>query len=653
MSNFRLKAGDIVDYSVYVLYRAVGWILRCLPLPWVFVLGQSAGWLGYYLLGAYRRLAAANIRIAFPDWSRDDVERCSKRHFMDLMANLLCSFVLLERPWKEVRKHLDVSNFERAAARINGAKSVLWTINHIGNWELFIFCATLVRPGRHAVIYRALPNRFIDAHIRRARGSTGLELIERKHGLAQSTSILKAGGMLAILVDQHAGDKGLWTPFFNRVASTTPLPAILATKTGAELLPVAIFTVGPGKWRLEVGEFVPKRGASVEELTYRINRALEWLIIRRPSDWFWLHQRWKTPSPKFLLREYKRGVYVPKDIGRLAPFRVVVRSSNWLGDAVMSAPAIRRLKRGRPDIRVAVLTRSKLADFWRLMPELDELITIDQGDSVFRVAAKIRGKFDVAILFPNSVRSAIEPWLAGIPRRVGYSRPWRDFFLNQFIPDPPFPAPLQHQAGHYLRIMDRIGANLHEVLEQVNDRSAEPGLAGLCPGAEYGPAKRWTEFASVARELSERHGLHWLVFGTANEKPLAAEIVKRLETSSTDLTGRTSLSELAAQLRRCRFLLANDTGTMHLAAFLGVPTVAIFGSTEPQLTGPTGEGHLVIRHHVECSPCFLRVCPLDFRCMKAVTVEEVVSAVEGVIGRDVSAGRRIGVSDENEVVSGI
>ena len=232
---------------------------------------------------------------------------------MDLMANLLCSFVLLEKPWEEVRKHLDVSNFERAKERINGAKSVLWTINHIGNWELFIFCAALVRSGRHGVIYRALPNRFIDAHIRRARGSTGLELIERKHGLAQSTSILKGGGMLAILVDQHAGDKGIWTPFFNRLASTTPLPAILATKTGAELLPVAIFTVGPGKWRLEVGEFVPKRGASIEELTYRINRALESLIIRRPSDWFWLHRRWKTPSPKFLLRDYKRGVYVPKE----------------------------------------------------------------------------------------------------------------------------------------------------------------------------------------------------------------------------------------------------------------------------------------------------------------------------------------------------
>jgi heptosyltransferase II len=632
MSNSRSKLAEIRDYVIYLIYRVVGLLLGCVPLTWVFRLGQAVGWLGYNILGRYRRLAWANIQIAFPDWTSEEVRHCAKRHFQDLVANLLSSFVLLDKPWEVVRKYIDVSSFERAKERINGAESVVWTVNHIGNWELFIFSAKLVRPGRHGVIYRALPNRFIDAHVLRARENTGLQLIERQHGLSQSTHILKAGGMLAILVDQHAGDKGVWTPFFNRIASTTSLPAILATKTGAELFPVAIFTVGPARWRLEAGEFIPKRNASIEELTYRINRAIESLIIRRPSDWFWLHQRWKTPSPKFLLREYKRGVYVPNNSGPLKPFRILVRSSNWLGDAVMSTPAVSRLKRGRPDVRLTVLTRSKLADFWRLVPQVDELVTIDPGDSVFRVASKIRARFEAAILFPNSIRSAIEVWLAGIPRRVGYARPWRKIFLNQIIPDAPFPAPLVHQTGHYLRMAERIGANLDEALEQQVGRSGEPGLAGLCPGAEYGSAKRWTKFGQVAQELSERRGIQWLIFGTTSEQPLAADIMTVLGTSATDLTGRTSLLELATQLRRCRLLLTNDTGTMHLASFLGVPTVSIFGSTEPQLTGPLGDGHVVIRHHVECSPCFLRECPLDFRCMKAITVDEVVAAVEKGFG---------------------
>ena len=148
MSNFRSKLGAIRDYIIYLIYRAVGLLLGSLPLSWVFHLGQALGWLGYHILGGYRRLAWANIQIAFPDWTREEVRSCARRHFKELVANLLCSFVLLDKPWAEVRKHLDVSDFERATERINGAESVLWTINHIGNWELFIFCANFVRPGQ-------------------------------------------------------------------------------------------------------------------------------------------------------------------------------------------------------------------------------------------------------------------------------------------------------------------------------------------------------------------------------------------------------------------------------------------------------------------------------------------------------------------------
>ncbi|HEV3211432.1 MAG TPA: lipopolysaccharide heptosyltransferase II [Chthoniobacterales bacterium] len=622
-----MAANDALDFAVYLAYRFSGWFLGLFPLAGVFRFGQVAGAIAYVLLRSYRRLACENIRIAFPDWSSHEVERCARRHFMDLGANLLSALVLMGKPWETVQKYLDLTNLERIQERMNRVGSVVWAINHIGNWELFVYTVRIVRPGTHGVVYRALSNRFIDAHVRRVRRSTGLKLIERQHGLAQCTNLLKSGGMLAVLVDQHAGDKGIWTPFFDRLASTTPLPAILAKKTGAQLLPVAIFTAGPARWRLEVGDFIPQKGASTEELMHRVNRALESLVIRRPSDWFWVHQRWKTPSPKFLLEGYKRGVCTPGDVSVLKPFRILIRSSNWLGDAVMSSEAVRRIKYGRPDCVLTILTQSKLADFWRLLPEVDEVLTFNPRDSVLRVGSKIRDRFDVAILLPNSPRVAIEAWLAGIPRRVGYSRCWRNGFVNQLVPEPKGPHPLSHQKKHYLRIAERIGADLTKALPEVVRWKSEPGLAGLCPGAEYGPAKRWLEFDAAACELSERLGLHWLIFGTAKERSISEKIAKRLGTHATDLTGRTALSELITQLRRCEVLLTNDTGTMHLAAFLGVPTVSIFGSTEPQLTGPIGNGHTILRHHVECSPCFLRECPLDFRCMKAVTVEEVVRAV--------------------------
>jgi lipopolysaccharide heptosyltransferase II len=396
---------------------------------------------------------------------------------------------------------------------------------------------------------------------------------------------------------------------------------------------MAIETVGAARWRLRVEEFIAPGNLSIEELTYQTNRALERQILRNPIDWFWVHNRWKTPSPRFLLREYKRGLHIPSNATRLKPFRILIRSSNWLGDAAMTVPAVRRIKWGRPDAVVTILCKSKLAEFWQLVKEVDEVVTVEPGDSVFQVASKIRGRFDAAVLLPNSVRTGLEAWLARIPRRVGYKRPWRNVFLNQFVPEPKQPRPLEHQTLYYLRIAERIGADLEEALEPITGWQPEEGLVGLCPGAEYGPAKRWPDFHLAAKQLTAERSLKWLIFGTAKETSIASGIVNELGSDVTDLTGRTTMFELIQQLRRCQLLLTNDTGTMHLAAFLGIPTVSIFGSTEPALTGPLGAEHIVLRHHVECSPCFLRECPIDFRCMKAVTVEEVVKAVNRALTR--------------------
>ena len=438
---------------------------------------------------------------------------------------------------------------------------------------------------------------------------------------------------MAVLSDQHSGDKGVWVPFFGRLASTTPLPAIMAKKAHSRICWGVVQTAGVARWRLAVRleEFSP--GASIEELTAVLNEHLEEKIRENPADWFWVHDRWKIPSPRFLLREYKRGFYLPKTPGKLKPFRIVIRSSNWLGDAVMSVEAVRRIKRGRPDAEVTILAKRNLVEFWESVPEVDAVIPIEQKDGVLAVANKMKGKFDVAILFPNSPRSGLEAWLAKIPRRVGYRRPWRDFFLNQFIPEPAPPQPVRHHSKVYLKIAERIGADMAEPLPPMAVNAPDPLTLGLCAGAEYGPAKRWLHFGEAARILSERHGIRWLIFGTAKERALGEQIASELGPAGINLVGQTNLSQLMNELSRCRALLTNDTGTMHLAAHLGVPTIALFGSTEPALTGPVGDGHTVIRHHVECSPCFLRECPIDFRCMNRITVAEVVDAVERVMGR--------------------
>jgi lipopolysaccharide heptosyltransferase II len=156
----------------------------------------------------------------------------------------------------------------------------------------------------------------------------------------------------------------------------------------------------------------------------------------------------------------------------------------------------------------------------------------------------------------------------------------------------------------------------------------------LSPGAEYGPAKRWLpeRFAEVAAAVSAKSSVQWILFGTPKDITVGERIARALGDSCVNRIGQTTLEQLIDELQKCRLLLTNDTGTMHLASLLGVPSVAIFGSTDPRLTGPLGDRHIIVRHQVECSPCFLRKCPIDFRCMKAVGVDEVTDAVLSILG---------------------
>ena len=623
----------LTERLAYWLYLGLGAAFLGLPLVWTFRIGQAIGLLVWGILPGYRDLARRNLARAFPEWESKQIEECVRRHFQTLGANFLCAFVLAQKSWEETRKYFDVSEYQRLRGEVEQMSSAVALVPHIGNWELMVTAPNWVSRSQIGVVFQRLRNRLIDEHVRKFRGLSGVELLDRSEGFNRGIAILKQGGIVALLSDQHAGDKGVWVPFFGRLCSTTPLPAIMAKKAHSRIGWAVVQTVGVARWRLahRVEEFSPE--ASIEEITAVLNEHLEEKIRENPADWFWVHDRWKIPSPRFLLREYKRGIYLPETLGKLKPFRMVIRSSNWLGDAVMSVEAVRRIKRGRPDAEVTILAKRNLVEFWASIPEVAAVIPIERNDGVFAVAKKLKGRFDVAILFPNSPRSGLEAWLAKIPRRVAYRRPWRDFFLNQFIPEPTPPQPVSHHSRAYLKIAERIGADMSEPLPAVAVTMPDSLTLGLCPGAEYGPAKRWLHFGEAGRILSERHGVRWLIFGTAKERELGDQLAAELGPAGINLVGQTTLTQLMTDLGRCRALLTNDTGTMHLAAHLGVPTIALFGSTEPALTGPIGEGHTVIRHHVECSPCFLRECPIDFRCMNRITVSEVVEAVERVLAR--------------------
>ena len=640
------KRGSFGQWCVYGIFRLFESGLGLLPLRMVFRLGQALGMAAWVLAVKYRRLARRNLEIAFgAEKTARELDALCRAHFVRVGANLLCSLKIPTMPQAAVEAVVEIEGFEHVEAARAAGRGFIFAIAHMGNWELLSQLPGICAGSPQGTLFQPLGNPHLNAHVARLRGRFGFRLFDRHDGFLAPAAFLRENGGLGILVDQHAGDGGVWAPLFGRLASTTNVAELLARRTGSPIIPLGMATAGAGRWRITL---LPPLDLQKKRVTPGMNAAMETLIRRSPADWFWVHNRWKTPRPNFLLAHYKRGVEYPSPMAdpasQLQPFEMLLRAPNWLGDACMALPAVRALKRGRPDARVTILTPAKLAQFWESIPEVDAIITKDgeeKKDGILAVRRKIKAsgrRYDVAILLIESPRSALEVAGCGIPRLVGYRGRWRRRLLSQIVPPLP-PGPISHHTLYFKRIAEHCGADDGagelDISPRVG-RARPPGQAlrlGLCAGAEYGPAKRWPmeHFAQAARDVSRASGAEWTLLGAPSDTALGEALSALLEdTPHHNLVGKTSLRDLMEELQELDLLLTNDTGTMHLAASLGVPVVAIFGSTEPRWTGPLGEGHVVLRHHVPCSPCFHRECPLKterYRCFEGITPARVAAAV--------------------------
>jgi heptosyltransferase-2 len=326
--------------------------------------------------------------------------------------------------------------------------------------------------------------------------------------------------------------------------------------------------------------------------------------------------------------------------------RVLIRATNWLGDAVMSLPAIREARRVFPGAHIAVAARPWVTDLYRRESAIDEVICYAGAKGLrekYAFAAGLRSRrFDLALLLQNAFDAALIAWLAGIPVRLGYRRDARGPLLTHAIPVPEAGDIPRHERYYYLELLRRAGLSERFPAEEPIrldgiDAAREAGGArleglgiqgppvGISPGAAYGNAKRWLpeRFAEAAEALPEGSVV---IFGSAAERDICEQVRTGLRRPAHNLAGKTTLSEFIELAAACRLFLTNDSGSMHIASALGVPTVAVFGATDDTTTGPTGPLAQVVRAHAECSPCLLRHCPIDHRCMTRVTAEHVAGA---------------------------
>jgi heptosyltransferase-2 len=355
---------------------------------------------------------------------------------------------------------------------------------------------------------------------------------------------------------------------------------------------------------------------------------------------------------------------------------LLVRVPNWLGDAVMCEPAIRGLKQLFPRANLSLLAKPAVGELFQAHGAVDRVFLYeDRGRhggllGKWTLAAELRrAQFDMAVLFQNAFEAAVLTYVAGIARRYGYATDGRSVLLTEPVAVPDRRAAV-HQVHYYWNLLRPLGLAgeppppelvlLPAEEESMAGRLKESGIAdgdtviGLNPGSTYGGAKRWLpeRFADTVERLcramdgSRGQRMSVVILGAKGEEALGRDIAARLSVPSAVLSGATGIRQLMAAIRRCALLLTNDTGPMHIASAFRVPIVAVFGPTDWRSTSPYGTGHTIVRHPVECSPCLLRECPIDHRCMTGVSVDQVYEAAMKLVSDGGSGQGRAGIKGE-------
>jgi heptosyltransferase-2 len=334
--------------------------------------------------------------------------------------------------------------------------------------------------------------------------------------------------------------------------------------------------------------------------------------------------------------------------------KILIRATNWVGDAIMALPALRAVRKRFPEAEIAIVGRPYVADIYRDQEICDHLIAYDPSglhkgfSGRERLAAELRAQtFGVALLLQNAFDAAWLAWRANIPERIGYARDARSFLLTKAVPLPRHGEIPAHEKFYYLELLRRAGwldvvhdesfIGLHVPAEK--RRSADEFLyksgvrhgvlrIAIAAGASYGSAKCWPppRFAEVANRLQSETDADVILFGTAAEANVSTAISAELRRAPIDLAGKTAIADLSALLSQCHLFIGNDSGAMHVAAAVGLPIVGVFGPTDPNGTAPVTTRCSIVQQRPYCSPCFLRRCPTDHRCMTAITADMVDAA---------------------------
>lgn len=335
--------------------------------------------------------------------------------------------------------------------------------------------------------------------------------------------------------------------------------------------------------------------------------------------------------------------------------KIVVRATNWVGDAVLMTPSLVALRKTFPHAQITVLANPWVLPLLVNHPCVDRTMIIDKGTGLLRsmgrltrIISNLRNEgFDLAVLFQNAFEAALLASMGGVRYRIGYNTDGRGFLLtHKVIRDERILE--VHQVDYYLGLIEAMGWHVEgrEPSLFLNEKDIESTslmlsshriadhhfIVGLNPGATYGSAKRWPEerFATIGDWAAERWNARVILFGSSSERDIGLRVSQLMQHAPINLCGLTTLGQVMALIKRCNFFVTNDSGLMHIAAAFHVPLVALFGPTNHITTGPMSGNATIVRHALDCSPCLNETCPLDHRCMLSIEPDEVWDAMESL-----------------------
>ena len=590
-----------------ILIKATGFFLSLLPFKTLEFLTECLGRMFISFPSARRRILFSNLHYAFPHRSYDEIKRIAQESAARMFEMGFFSLCYPFLGHDKLRRSMVYSSDaeEKIRELRMSRKPVILLLPHLSLFET-VATSPHFRPqgGRRlGAIYRPNKNKALDRWINSARLNLGMEMFSREAGFSQTREFLKKGNWLVILFDQNAGNQGTLSLFLDRLASITTLPDLLQKATKARAVYICPKRLSFFRSKIELTELEGARSIAFDSHDILADQ-----ITKHPNgfpDWLWSHSKWKTqyyPEVKFGLKSKRK--FLPSIIPRKLIF--VIRMPNWLGDIMMAIPILLAISKSRPDVKFILLCKPQFKSLLQYLHVGDVFFSSGNIFSTIslKVASRIRKFFpDCHFLFTNSFRGDFEAFLIGSAHRFGLRRPGkpRPLLSHIFRPDTQIiggdkrvhQSELWTMLGTHFGLDGRI--DFSPLIKTITPSRLK---IGIILGSENHPAKRWStdKWSELCKLLlKSNNSIRIFLYGTNKEVDEAYAISDELDRSRVcDLTGKTSLPELADEFASCEMVVGCDSGGVHLANSLGTKVVVLFGPTNPKITKPCYDSPLIV-----------------------------------------------------------